>query len=81
MKKKILKFEASWCNGCKILDKLLEDANLPYEINNINIDVAIDEVSKYNIRGIPTLILLDDSNNIIKTLSGSITKKDLLALV
>lgn len=78
---KILKFYADWCQPCSAVSKLLEDANLPYEINNINIDVAIDEVSKYNIRGIPTLILLDDSNNIIKTLSGSITKKDLLALV
>lgn len=74
---KILKFYADWCAPCESVSKMLGEMVIPHEVVEINIDKDFDMVSKYGIRGIPTIILLDDSNNVVKTLSGTITKKDL----
>lgn len=75
---KILKFYADWCVPCKSLSKLIDGVDMKYPVVEVNIDNDIELVDKYSIRGIPTLILLDHDNNVVKTKSGSITKKDLL---
>ena len=76
--KRVLKFYAPWCAPCKMLTKVLEDIKTEVQIENINIDEN-DEISKkYNIRSIPTMIMVDGDNE-IKRKIGMITKTDLEA--
>ena len=56
---KILRFTASWCQPCKALAKNLEAANLDIPIEVVDIDVHDDLAIEYNIRSVPTLVLLD----------------------
>jgi len=57
---KILRFTASWCGPCKSLAMNLEQANLQMPIEVIDIDVQSDVAVEYGIRGVPTLVMLDN---------------------
>lgn len=74
---RILKFEASWCQPCKQLDKILGTMKLPYPIEKIDIDENRDVAIEYGIRGVPHMILLDENNNIVKRIGGVLTKEQL----
>lgn len=77
---KVLKFEASWCQPCKMLSKVMEEAgdkiNVPIEV--IDIDQNREMAVEYGIRGVPTLIVLDDQGNEIKRQSGMMVESKLL---
>ena len=75
---KILKFSAKWCAPCNALKKTLSEMDIPHEVVEIDVDTELDKVTQYGIRGIPTLILLDGGDNVIKQKQGITTKKDVL---
>jgi len=77
--KTLLKYEAPWCNGCKVLTNLLKDVDLSgIEVVPINIDVDTASAKAYNVRGLPTLITLDETGEEIKRISGALNKTELL---
>ena len=59
--KRILRFTASWCQPCKLLEANLERANLNYPIEVIDIDANEKVANEYGIRSVPTLVLLDEN--------------------
>ena len=67
---KILRFTASWCKPCAVLAKNLEEANLNIPIEVVDIDVYSDLPIDYNVRGVPTLILIENDKE-IKRITGS----------
>ena len=62
--RKILRFTASWCNPCKQLSTMLESADLGIPIEVVDIDIHDNVAVDYNIRSVPTLVLLDDGHEI-----------------
>jgi len=60
-------------NGAK--DKI----NIPIE--EIDIDENMDAVKKYNIRGVPVLILADDDGTEIDRMTGMADEKKLLEFI
>ena len=74
---KILRFTASWCQPCKSLAKNLEEANLSLPIEVVDIDIQSDVAVEYGIRGVPTLVLMDENHNVVKKLVGSKTVTEL----
>ena len=77
--KTLLKFEAPWCNGCKVLTNLLKDVDLSgIEVVPINIDVDTASAKAYGVRGLPTLITLDETGEETKRISGALTKDQLM---
>lgn len=67
----LLKFEASWCGPCAQLSKVLEDIELPYPLTCIDIDDNQEKAVQYEVRGVPTLVLLDDDGNEVKRMVGA----------
>jgi thioredoxin 1 len=59
--KRLLRFTASWCQPCKGLAMNLETAELGLPIEVIDIDVQSDLAIEYGIRGVPTLVMLDEN--------------------
>ena len=75
---KLLKFSASWCQPCKMLTTITENMDLPYDMDSIDIDEQTEMAMKYNVRGVPTLVLVDDVGNEVKRNVGMITRDKLL---
>jgi len=77
--KTLLKISASWCVSCKTLTNLFKDIDFTgIEVINIDADSDSSTVKQYNVRGIPALILLDETGEEIKRKIGIIAKDDLL---
>lgn len=74
--KRVLRFTASWCGPCKSLAMNLENANLTVPIEVVDVDIHPEIAQEYGIRGVPTLIMLDE-NLEIKRIVGSKTVNEL----
>lgn len=75
--KKVVRFTASWCQPCKALAKNLEsiETNMPIEV--VDIDDDIETATLFGIRSVPTLIMFDENQNILKRTTGLKTKEQL----
>ena len=68
---KVLKFAAEWCGPCKMLSTTIEKyykGDVPIE--TIDIDTNSEVAVRYGIRGVPTLVLLDDAGVEVRRKSG-----------
>ena len=55
----------------------MEEADISIPIEVVDVDVNSDIAVEYGIRGVPTLILLDENDNISKRLVGNKTVSEL----
>lgn len=66
---KLLVFSASWCGPCKtlkpVLDQLDQESLVRYDI-----DADMEKGTEYNIRAVPTLVLVDQDGVEIERVSG-----------
>jgi thioredoxin 1 len=77
---KVLKFYAEWCAPCKGLTMIINGAkdkiNIPIE--EVNIDDNVFMATEFNIRSVPTLVIVDDQENEIKRHTGMLNETQLL---
>ena len=66
---KLYYFSAPWCGPCKILGPVMDQSGLPFQ--KINVDNDTELSSKYGVRSVPTLLLVDSTGNEIKRLVGN----------
>ena len=78
---KLLKFYASWCAPCKMLSSVIDEVDVKMPIVEINIDTDTDTAIKYGIRGVPTLIVVDENENEVARKSGVMNKAQLEAFL
>lgn len=73
-------FWATWCGPCKIVAPVVEELAHEYEgrVNfaKVNTDENPDIASRYNIRGIPTLIFFKDGK-VLDQIVGAVPKAQL----
>jgi thioredoxin 1 len=68
--KKIIRFTASWCSPCKAMASILEEINTNIPIEVVDIDAQQDVAIEYGIRGVPTLVKVDNNGNITGRMVG-----------
>lgn len=74
IKMKLIDFYADWCGPCKVLSKNLDkfkEQHPDIEIKKIDVEENEDEVTKYKVRNLPTLVLID-GDEVIKRHTGLI---------
>lgn len=73
----VVDFWAEWCMPCKmmmpILNDLASDESLPIKVFKVNVDQQRPLAAKFNIKGIPTLIIFKNGKE-VKRLVGAKTK-------
>ena len=89
MVKRIIKFSATWCAPCRAFaptfHKVME--NEKYKgIKFEEFDVEKDEVGelyleKYQIRNVPTTILLDEKDEVITKIMGNVSEDNFISII
>lgn len=80
----LVDFWAEWCGPCKMIAPILEEISQDYgdklKVAKLNIDDNPETPPKYNIRGIPTLILFKNGG-VEATKVGAMSKSQLAAFL
>lgn len=74
---KLLKFGAEWCGPCKTMRAVVEKALGKFpslEFEDIDVEDNIKLTEQYNIKNVPTFIIIDKNKNEIARTSGSLTQ-------
>ena len=78
---KVVKIYSKTCGPCKVLEKNLQLAGIEHESVDINSEAGEEVVNQYGIRTVPTLILLNDSNELIRKQVGLLNVEELKKFV
>lgn len=81
MTMKLLKFSASWCVPCKAQAKIFSEQPPIVEVEEIDVDSDNELISKFNIRSVPTMILVDDEGNALHRWSGITNSEEINRLI
>lgn len=80
----LVDFFAEWCGPCKMMSPILTEvkAALGEKVSIIKIDVDKNQslAAKYQVRGVPTLLLFKNGKQLWRQ-SGVVQKNDLIALI
>lgn len=81
----LVDFFAEWCGPCKLLAPVINELIEEYKgksvkIGKLNVDENKETANKYNIMGIPAIIIFKDGK-IIKQLTGYQPKEALKELI
>lgn len=78
----VLYFTAEWCNPCQrtkpVAEELHSEGLIDFEF--IDADANIDLVKKFDIKAVPTFILIDNDKEISR-MNGTKTRQDFLDFI
>ena len=65
MNQHLLYFYAEWCSPCQILGPTMDEVRRQIPVQKLNVDYTDpDTVQKYNIKNIPTVVLMENGQEI-----------------
>jgi thioredoxin 1 len=80
----LIDFYAEWCGPCKIMSPILKDVkdSLGEAVSILKIDVDKNQplAAKYQVRGVPTLLLFKQGKQLWRQ-SGVVQKEDLIQII
>ena len=77
--RKILNFTAAWCGPCKALGPVMDSLQGQINFDKIDVDSNTELSAQYGVRGVPSLILLENGEEVSR-LVGVQSKETILNL-
>jgi len=74
--KKILYFSAPWCGPCQMFGPVMEQISQVVPVEKINVDENSALAATYNVRSVPTTIILKDNKEVSRFVGAK--PKDLI---
>lgn len=81
---KIKYFSADWCSPCKQQKPIINEIEGELDdvtVSRHDVEDASEEANKFNVRSVPTLIVLNDDGNVVDQFTGLTQKDDLVAAI
>lgn len=79
--KTVFYFTADWCAPCKRVKPIVEDMKKDgYQFQMIDVDYESDLIKKFEIKSVPTFILIKDSQEINRIVGGK-TREELESFI
>lgn len=85
MVKKVIDCYAQWCGPCKALANTIKEVSENAKYSSVEfekVDIETDEgeeyVEKYKIRGVPTVLFMDENGEVVGKSVGSMSQDDLM---
>lgn len=67
---KILKFYSPCCGQCKVVAKEFKNYPIDAPVEDIDVMENPEVADKYNVKGLPTILLLNDKEEVLETWRG-----------
>ena len=67
-----MKFYSPCCGQCKVVAKEFKDHPIDASVEDINVMENPEAVDKYNVKSLPTILLLNDKEEVVETWHGII---------
>ena len=65
-----MKFYSPCCGQCKVVAKEFKDHPIDASVEDINVMESPEVADKYNVKGLPTILLLNDKEEVVETWHG-----------
>lgn len=65
-----MKFYSPCCGQCKVVAKEFKEHPIDVPIEDINVMENPEVADKYNVKGLPTILLLNDKEEVVETWHG-----------
>ena len=67
---KVIKFYSPCCGQCRVVAREFKDNPINVPIEDINVVEEPEIADKYNVKGLPTILLLNDKEEVLETWHG-----------
>ena len=75
--KEYIYFSAPWCGPCRMLGPVMQRVNNTIPVQKINVDERPELAQQYNVRNIPTVVLLENGQE-VKRIIGAKSESEYL---
>ncbi len=84
-KPQIIKFTSAMCLDCQEMNKIIKEIFPKYQDRMVLIEIPVqdgktfteEQIKKYNVTLVPTIILIDSKGNQVKRIEGAIPKEEM----
>ena len=78
--KQLYYFSADWCQPCQTLGPIMEQISQKIQVNKINVDYEPDLITRYGVRSVPTVILVENGQE-VRRFTGARSFNDVINFI
>ena len=78
--KQLFYFSAEWCVPCQTLGPIMDQVSTQIQVQKFNIDYEADLITKYGVRNIPTVVLVENEQE-VRRFTGVKSYNDIIRFV